>query len=131
MSAQHRNGTIKYVNPAKGYGFITPSIKGTPDVFFSFDQMRGNAARTPIKGESVVYEEGIGKRGPVATTLYVLADALAAEDLARDTEAAERYEAQKQATQQARKEFTLSLYERNRQWRERAAASAAAKKALS
>ena len=54
------NGTIKYVNPAKGFGFITPSVSGKPDVFFSFDQLRGNAARLPQKGEIVVYEEGTG-----------------------------------------------------------------------
>lgn len=127
--SQQLNGTIKYVDSQKGFGFITPAIKGTPDVFFSFDQLRGNAARIPVKGEKVIYEEGIGKRGPIATTLYNMADPLAVEDLKADTETAQRLEVQRQQAHAGRKEFTLSLYERNRQWRERAAASAAAKKA--
>lgn len=129
MSINQLNGTIKYVNPEKGFGFISPAVKGTPDVFFSFDQLRGNAARLPQRGEKVVYEEGVGKRGPVATTLYNMADPLAVEDYNADLETMKRLEAQKQATHQARKEFTLSLYEKNRQWREQAAARAAAKKA--
>jgi cold shock CspA family protein len=110
------NGTIKYVNPVKGFGFIRPTISGRPDVFFSFDQMRGNAARLPQKGEKVVYEEGTGKRGPIALTVYNLADPMACEDYARDLETTKRLEAAKQAAQAGRKVFTAALIERNRQW---------------
>jgi cold shock CspA family protein len=127
--AQQSNGSIKYVNPAKRFGFIAPSIAGKPDVFFSFDQMRGNAARLPQRGEKIVYEEGIGKRGPVATTLYNLSDPLACEDYQADIETSKRLQATQQNAHEGRKAFTLSLYEKNRLWRERAAANAAAKKA--
>jgi cold shock CspA family protein len=126
---QQRNGTVKFVDSSRQFGFIKPDLKGAPDVFFSFDQMRGNAARIPAKGEKVIYEEGIGKRGPIATTLYNLSDPLAVEDHKADLETAQRLAAQAQAAHAARKEFTLSLYERNRQWREQAASRAAAKKA--
>lgn len=110
-------GTIKYVNPAKDFGFITPATAGQPDVFFSFGQMRGNAARLPNKGESVIYEAEIGKRGPVACIVYNLADPLAVEDLQMDQDAAQRMALAKQTAQAAQKAFTADLIERNRQWR--------------
>jgi cold shock CspA family protein len=31
MNAQF-NGSIKYVNPVKRFGFITPIVKGAPDI---------------------------------------------------------------------------------------------------
>jgi cold shock CspA family protein len=113
---QQFKGVIKYVDASKRFGFITPSIKGRPDVFFSFDQMRGNAARTPIKGESVVYEEGIGKRGPIATTLYNMADPLAAEEHIADLETAQRLAAAKQLAMEGQKAFLADLIERNKAW---------------
>jgi cold shock CspA family protein len=112
----HLNGAIKYVNPSKGFGFIAPSVKGKPDVFFSFDQMRGNAARTPQKGETVVYEEGMGKRGPIATNLYVMADPMAVEDHKNDLQTAQRMADHWKQAHQERKAFTAALIERNRQW---------------
>lgn len=129
--AEQFNGSIKYVNPSKRFGFIAPAVSGKPDIFFSFEQLRGNAARSPRRGEKVVYEEGSSARGPICTTVYNMADPLSCEDYLSDLKTAKRFEAQKQAAQQGRKEFTQSLYERNRQWRERAAAQAAAKKAQS
>lgn len=110
------NGTIKYVNPSKGFGFITPSVKGKPDVFFSFDQMRGNAARLPLVGEKVIYEEGSAPRGPIATTLYNMADPLACEDHQRDLETTKRFAARKASASEGQKQFMADLIERNRQW---------------
>jgi cold shock CspA family protein len=110
-----KNGTIKYANSEKRYGFITPAIAGC-DIYFSFDQLRGSAARSPIKGEAVIYEEGMGKRGPVATTVYNLADPLAVEDHTADQETAQRLAVHKQAANEGRKAFTAALLERNKQW---------------
>lgn len=124
---QQSNGTIKYVNSEKRFGFIAPSVSGKPDIFFSFDQLRGNAARIPVKGEKVVYEEGTGKRGPIATTLYNLSDPLACEDYTNDLETAKRLETSKQSAHEGRKAFTADLIERNRQWH----AARAAKQASS
>lgn len=112
------HGTIKYANPAKSFGFITPADSNQPDVYFSFGQMRGNAARLPIKGEKVVYEAEAGKRGPVAQVVYNLADPLALEDLQMDQDAAQRMALAKQTAQAAQKAFREALFEKNRQWRE-------------
>lgn len=112
------NGAIKYVNPSKRFGFITPSVSGKPDIFFSFDQLRGNAARLPQRGEKVVYEEGSSKRGPVCTTVYNMADPLACEDYLADLETAQRLAAAKQLAMEGQKAFLADLIERNKAWHE-------------
>lgn len=111
------NGSIKYVDPFKRYGFITPSCAGAPDIFFSFDQLRGHASRIPRIGEKVIFEKGMSRRGPVCLTVYNMADPLAEEDYERDIETAKRLEAHKLAAQAGQKAFREALYERNRQWR--------------
>ncbi len=110
-----RNGTVKFVNTEKAFGFITPDIKG-PDVCFFFDQLRGNAARMPIKGERVVYEEGVGKKGPIATTVYVLADEQACNEYQDDLEAHERFALARRKAALDQIESTARLIEKNRQW---------------
>lgn len=112
-----KNGTVKYVNPAKFFGFITPDVKGQPDLYFAFEQLSGDAARLPIKGDAVLYEQGIGKRGPVATSVYNMADPVAVENYECDQETVKRLQAAKQAAQEGQAEFRKALYERNRQWR--------------
>jgi cold shock CspA family protein len=114
--AQQFNGTIKYVNPSKGFGFIKCDTWGRPDVFFSFDQLRGNAARLPQPGEKVIYEEGSAPRGPVATTVYNMADPWACEDFAADCETGRRLAEAKQLAGEGQKKFMADLIERNRQW---------------
>lgn len=123
MSEQF-NGSIKYVNPVKRFGFITPLVSGKPDIFFSFDQLRGHAARAPRIGEKVVYEVGSSKRGPVCTTVYNMADPLAVEDYQADIAIAKSLNDHWQAAHEGRKAFTAALYERNRQWRAAHAPSA-------
>lgn len=110
------HGTIKYVNVSQGYGFITPAIAGTPDVCFFFDQLRGNAARMPQKGEKVIYEEGVGKRGPIATTVYNLADPLACEDHQADIETAERLQSARRKAAMDQLEAKARLIARNAAW---------------
>jgi cold shock CspA family protein len=115
MNAQF-NGSIKYVNPLKRFGFITPTVKGAPDIYFSFEQLRGHASRPPRIGEKVVYEVGSSRRGPVCTTVYNMADPLAVEDYQADIEVAKSLENHWKAAHEGRKAFTAALYERNRQW---------------
>lgn len=109
-------GSIKYINVSQGYGFITPAISGQPDVCFFFDQLRGNAARMPLKGEKVIYEEGMGKRGPIATTVYNLADEQACKEYQSDLEAHERFASSKRKAALEQIESTARLIEKNRQW---------------
>ena len=115
MSEQH-NGKIAFVNPIKGFGFITPSVTGKPNIFFSFGQLQGNAARLPYKGESVIYEVGTSKRGPIALSVYNLEDPWACQDYAVSQAIRKSFEERKQAAIEGRKAFTEALIERNRQW---------------
>lgn len=116
MSIDQFNGSIKYVNPLKRFGFIAPSVSGKPDIFFSFDRLRGRASRVPRIGEKAVYEAGSCASGPICTTVYVLADPLAVEDYQNDLETSKRLDAMRQTAHEGRKAFTAALYERNRQW---------------
>lgn len=109
------NGAIKYANAEKRFGFITPD-SDQPAVYFAFDQLRGSATRTPRTGEPVVYEVGTGARGPIATTVYNMADPLACEDYEADQDTAARLQATRQAAQSAQATFKAQLIEKNRQW---------------
>lgn len=113
---QPLNGTIKYVSP-KGFGFIAPSVISAPNVFFSFDVLRGNAARLPQIGEKVLYEEGTSKRGPCALVVYNLSDPMALEDHASAEAVRKGFEERKAAAAAARKAFTEALYAKNKAWR--------------
>lgn len=115
MEDQH-NGSIKYVNPLKRFGFIAPNVSGKPDIFFSFDQLRGRASRVPRIGEKAVYEAGIGASGPVCTTVYNMADPLACEDYLADLQTAQRLAAAKQLAMEGQKAFLADLIERNKAW---------------
>lgn len=56
-----RNGTVKFFNEEKGYGFITE--QGTKDSFF----VHVDSLIDPIKdGNSVSFEVGMGPKGPIA-----------------------------------------------------------------
>lgn len=114
--AEQFNGSIKYVSPSKRFGFITPAVSGKPDIFFSFDQLRGHASRPPRIGEKVVYEEGSSKRGPICTTVYNMADPLACEDYLADLQTAQRLAAAKQLAMEGQKAFLANLIERNKAW---------------
>ncbi|WP_303660408.1 cold-shock protein [Pseudomonas aeruginosa] len=52
MSRQ--NGTVKWFNETKGYGFITP--ESGPDVFVHFRAIEGNGFKTLAEGQKVSFE---------------------------------------------------------------------------
>ena len=58
-------GTVKWFNPDKGYGFITPD-DGSEDVFVHFSGIVGEGFRNLEEGEKVTYEVGQGQKGPQA-----------------------------------------------------------------
>ena len=58
-------GTVKWFNPDKGYGFITPD-DGGEDLFVHFSAIQGSGFRNLGEGEKVTYEEGQGQKGPQA-----------------------------------------------------------------
>ncbi len=60
------NGTVKWFNESKGYGFITPN-DGSPDVFVHYSVIQGDGFRTLKEGQSVDYESQDGPKGLQAT----------------------------------------------------------------
>ena len=61
------NGTVKWFNSEKGYGFITPENGGN-DVFVHFRQVnRTGHGRVELnEGQAVTFEIGQGQKGPQA-----------------------------------------------------------------
>ncbi len=58
------NGTVKWFNAEKGYGFIT-SEDGS-DVFVHFSQINKDGYKTLEEGEEVTFEVAQGAKGPQA-----------------------------------------------------------------
>jgi len=67
------NGTVKWFNDEKGYGFIQQE-NGESDVFVHFRQVnRTNGGRvTLVQGQKVSYQIGQGQKGPQAENVTLL-----------------------------------------------------------
>jgi cold shock protein len=62
------NGTVKWFNDSKGYGFITPD-EGTKDVFVHHSNIAGGGFKSLSEGERVTFESRQGDKGPEATNV--------------------------------------------------------------
>jgi len=60
-------GTVKWFNEAKGYGFITPD-EGN-DVFVHFSAILGEGFKTLAEGQRVEFEVVQGENGPQAANV--------------------------------------------------------------
>ncbi|HEX7353840.1 MAG TPA: cold-shock protein [Mycobacteriales bacterium] len=58
-------GTVKWFNAEKGYGFITPD-DGSKDLFVHFSEIQGSGYRSLDEGQKVEFEVGQGQKGPQA-----------------------------------------------------------------
>jgi CspA family cold shock protein len=58
------NGTVKFFNAQKGYGFI--SREDGADVFVHFSNIEGNGYRSLEEGQQVEFEIGLGRTGDEA-----------------------------------------------------------------
>ena len=58
-------GTVKWFNPDKGYGFIAPD-DGTPDVFVHYSAISSGGYRTLEENQKVEYTVQQGPKGPQA-----------------------------------------------------------------
>lgn len=64
------NGTVKWFNESKGYGFI--SRDGGADLFVHFSSIQGNGFKTLKEGQAVTFTEGVGQKGPQAENVEVI-----------------------------------------------------------
>ncbi len=65
------NGTVKWFNAAKGYGFITPD-GGGEDLFVHHSEIKTQGYASLDEGQKVQFEIGQGKKGPCATNVAPL-----------------------------------------------------------
>ncbi len=59
-------GTVKWFNPDKGFGFIAPD-DGTPDVFVHHSVIDTSGYRSLDENQKVEYTVQQGPKGPQAT----------------------------------------------------------------
>jgi CspA family cold shock protein len=58
-------GTVKWFNPDKGFGFIAPD-DGSADVFVHFSAIESSGYRTLEENQKVEYNVTQGPKGPQA-----------------------------------------------------------------
>ena len=66
------NGTVKWFNTTKGYGFIQPE-EGTQDVFVHISALQASGISDLADGQKVTYELETGKNGKTSAVNLQLA----------------------------------------------------------
>ncbi len=60
-----QEGTVKWFDEEKGYGFIEPNDRGE-DLFVHYTAIEGSGFRSLEEGQRVIYEATQGRKGPQA-----------------------------------------------------------------
>jgi cold shock protein len=63
-----QEGTVKWFNDEKGYGFITPD-DGGEDLFVHYSGIEGNGFKSLDEGARVTYEATQGRKGMQAVNV--------------------------------------------------------------
>ena len=63
-------GTVKFFNAEKGYGFI--SREGEKDIFVHYSNIQGNGYKTLEEGQAVEFDVAPGRKGDEAQNVRVL-----------------------------------------------------------
>jgi cold shock protein len=61
-------GTVKWFNDAKGFGFITPD-DGSEDLFAHFSSITGDGYKSLKEGQRVTFEVTDGPKGKQASNI--------------------------------------------------------------
>ncbi|MGA4980262.1 cold-shock protein [Streptomyces cinereoruber] len=64
-------GTVKWFNGEKGFGFISPDEDG-PEVFVHYSAISGSGFRNLEENQRVQYEVQQGQRGPQAANVTAI-----------------------------------------------------------
>ncbi len=64
------NGTVKWFNADKGFGFIT--AEDGKDVFAHFSQINSDGFKTLEEGQKVTFKVAEGAKGPQAENITVI-----------------------------------------------------------
>ncbi len=62
------NGTVKWFNESKGFGFITQDDGGA-DVFAHYSEISGDGFKSLAEGDAVSFDVAEGEKGPKATNI--------------------------------------------------------------
>jgi len=68
--ADRVNGTVKWFNPTKGFGFIEQ--EGGEDVFVHHSAINSEGFRTLEEGQRVEFTLGQGQKGPAAENVTLV-----------------------------------------------------------
>ncbi|NRA70264.1 MAG: cold-shock protein [Gammaproteobacteria bacterium] len=63
-------GTVKWFNESKGFGFLEQA--NGPDVFAHFSAISGDGFKTLIEGQKVEFTVSDGQKGPQADNIVAL-----------------------------------------------------------
>jgi len=63
-------GTVKWFNSEKGFGFI--SRDGGPDLFVHYSEIDGYGYRSLEENQRVAFEEAQGPKGPQAVRVHAV-----------------------------------------------------------
>jgi cold shock protein len=64
-------GTVKWFNDAKGFGFITPS-DGGKDLFAHFSEIQAGGFKSLAEGQAVEFVVKQGPKGPQAAEIRII-----------------------------------------------------------